>query len=73
MTVEIRNSCEGNGLEVRVCEDGICRSGFVPEMHSVEACVHELRAAIRREAVKTFEGIRALEAEAMGFDPLHDC
>lgn len=73
MTTEIANTPDGLGLNVRVCEDGICKTGFTSSMHLVEKKAHELKAAIRREAADAFKEIMfkeisALEAAAMTYD-----
>lgn len=68
MTTEIANTADGLGLNVRVCEDGICKTGFTSSMHLVEKKAHELKAAIRKEAVDVFKEISALEAAAMTYD-----
>jgi len=79
MTVEIANTADGLGLNVRVCEfDGlgeqVCLVGFCSSMHLVEKKANELRAAIRKKADDTFTEIQQLEAEAMGAPgPIHDC
>ncbi len=74
MTVEIANTEDGLGLNVRVCEDSICLVGFCSSMHLVEKKANELRAAIRKKAAETFAEIQDLEAEAMGAPgPIHDC
>jgi len=74
MTVEIANTEDGLGLNVRVCEDSICLTGFCSSMHLVEKKANELRAAIRKQAADTFKEIQQLEAEAMGAPgPIHDC
>ena len=36
MTVEIANTEDGLGLNVRVCEDNMCLTGFCSSMHLVE-------------------------------------
>lgn len=69
VTVEIANTADGLGLNVRVCEDSICLVGFCSSMHLVEKKASELRAAIRKKAVDTFQEIQRLEAEAMGVPP----
>uniref|UniRef100_G8EY50 Uncharacterized protein n=1 Tax=Synechococcus phage S-CAM8 TaxID=754038 RepID=G8EY50_9CAUD len=69
MTVEIANTEDGLGLNVRVCEDSICLIGFCSSMHLVEKKANELRAAIRKKAADTFAEIQQLEAEAMGVPP----
>ena len=66
MTVEIANTKDGLGLNVRVCENSICLVGFCSSMHLVEKKANELRAAIRKKAAETFAEIQDLEAEAMG-------
>ena len=66
MTVEIANTEDGLGLNVRVCEDSICLVGFCSSMHLIEKKANELRAAIRKKAAETFAEIQDLEAEAMG-------
>ena len=74
VTVEIANTEDGLGLNVRVCEDSICLTGFCSSMHLVEKKANELRAAIRKKAAETFAEIQDLEAEAMGAPgPIHDC
>ena len=74
MTVEIANTEDGLGLNVRVCEDSICLVGFCSSMHLVEKKANELRAAIRGKAAEAFAEIQQLEAEAMGVPgPIHDC
>lgn len=74
MTTEIRNTEDGLGLEVRVCEDGICKSGFTSSMHLVEPKANQLRQAVRKQAAEAFAEIQQLEAEAMGvLKPIHDC
>jgi len=69
MTVEIANTEDGLGLNVRVCEDNMCLTGFCSSMHLVEKKANELRSAIRRKAADTFREIQHLEAEAMGVPP----
>jgi len=69
MTVEIANTSDGLGLNVRVCEDHICLTGFCSSMHLVEKKANELRTAIRKKAADTFKEIQQLEAEAMGAPP----
>ena len=54
MTTEIRNGDDGEMLEVRVCEDGICRSGLVSSMHLVAPKENQLREAIEREARRAY-------------------
>lgn len=66
MTVEIANTEDGLGLNVRVCEDGICKVGFASSMHLIEKKANELRAAIRKQAAEAFAEIQQLEADAMG-------
>ena len=74
MTVEIANTADGLGMNVRVCEDQICLTGFCSSMHLVEKKANELRTAIRKKAADTFKRIQQLEAEAMGVPgPIHDC
>jgi len=69
LTTEIRNTEDGLGLEVRVCEDGICKSGFTSSMHLVEPKANQLRESIRKQAADAFAEIQQLEAEAMGAPP----
>jgi len=69
VTVEIANTEDGLGLNVRVCEDSICLVGFCSSMHLIEKKANELRAAIRKKAADTFAEIQELEAEAMGTPP----
>ena len=69
MTVEIANTEDGLGLNVRVCEDNMCLTGFCSSMHLVEKKANELRSAIRRKAEETFREIQQLEADAMGVPP----
>jgi hypothetical protein len=45
---------DGEMLEVRVCEDGICRSGLVSSMHLVAVKENQLREAIEREARRAY-------------------
>ena len=59
MTEEIR-STDDDMLEVRVCEDGICRTGFVSSMHLVATKVHQLKQAFQKESAAAF------------LKPLHD-
>jgi hypothetical protein len=59
MTEEIR-STDDDMLEVRVCEDGICRTGFVSSMHLVATKVHQLKQAIQKESAAAF------------LEPIHD-
>ena len=66
MTVEIANTEDGLGLNVRVCEDSICLVGFCSSMHLVEKKANELRTAIRKKAAETFAEIQQLESDAMG-------
>jgi len=66
MTVEIANTADGLGLNVRVCEENVCLVGFCSSMHLVEKKANELRAAIRKKAADTFREIQQLEAEVMG-------
>ena len=74
MTVEIANTEDGLGLNVRVCEKSICLTGFCSSMHLVEKKANELRAAIRKKSADTFTEIQQLEAEAMGAPrAIHDC
>ena len=54
MTTEIRNVDDGEMLEVRVCEDGICRSGLVSSMHLVAPKENQLREAIEQEARRAY-------------------
>jgi len=54
MTTEIRNVDDGEMLEVRVCEDGICRSGLVSSMHLVAPKENQLKDAIEREARRPY-------------------
>ena len=54
MTTEIRNVGDGEMLEVRVCEDGICRSGLVSSMHLVAPKENQLKDAIEREARRAY-------------------
>jgi len=61
MSVEIANTADGLGLNVRVCEDGICMTGFTSSMHLVEKKSRELREAIRAKCVEAF------------VEPVHDC
>lgn len=69
MSVEIANTADGLGLNVRVCEDGICKTGFTSSMHLVETKANQLREVIRKQAADTFAEIHQLEAEAMGVPP----
>jgi len=69
MTVEIANTEDGLGLNVRVCEDGICKTGFTSSMHLVETKANQLREAVRKQAAEAFTEIQQLEAEAMGVPP----
>ena len=62
MTVEIANTADGLGLNVRVCEDGICKTGFTSSMHLVETKANQLREVIRKQAAEA----RAAEAEGAG-------
>ena len=74
MTVEIANTEDGLGMNVRVCEDNICLTGFCSSMHLVEKKANELRTAIRQKSADTFREIQQLEADAMGvLGPIHDC
>ncbi len=74
MSVEIANTADGLGLNVRVCEGSICLIGFCSSMHLVEKKANELRAALRKKAADTFKEVQQLEAEAMGVTvPIHDC
>jgi hypothetical protein len=74
MTVEITNTEDGLGLNLRVCEDGICKTGFTSSMHLVETKVNQLKACIRKQSAEAFADIQKLEAEAMGVaPPVHDC
>lgn len=66
MTTEIANAPGGLGLNVRVCEDGICKIGFASSMHLIDKKANELRAAIRKQAAEAFLKIQQPEAEAMG-------
>ena len=66
MTVEIANTADGLGLNVRVCEDGICKTGFTSSMHLVEGKANQLRSAIRKQSADAYTDIQRLEAEAMG-------
>lgn len=59
MKTEIRNVDDGEMLEVKVCIDGICKSGLVSSMHLVAPKAHQLEEAINREA-------------AAAYAPLHD-
>lgn len=68
MTTEIANTEDGLGLNVRVCEDGICKTGFTSSMHLVEKKAQELKAAIRKEAADVFKEISSLETAAMTYD-----
>ena len=65
MTTEIANTEDGLGLNVRVCEDGIRKTGFTSSMHLVEKKASELKQAIHKEAADTFRDISKLEADAM--------
>ena len=69
MSVEIANTEDGLGLNVRVCEDGICKTGFTSSMHLVETKANQLREVIRKQAAEAFAEIQELEAEAMGMPP----
>ena len=74
MTVEIANTADGLGLNVRVCEDGICKTGFTSSMHLVETKANQLREAVRKQAAKAFAEIQQLEAEVMGVPgSIRDC
>jgi len=74
MTVEISNTADGLGMNVRVCEDNICLTGFCSSFHLVEKKANELRIAIRQKSADTFREIQQLEADAMGVPgPIHDC
>jgi len=74
MTVEIANTADGLGLNVRVCEDGICKTGFTSSMHLVEGKANQLRSAIRKQSADAYTDIQRLEAEAMGVPfPVRDC
>lgn len=74
MTVEIANTADGLGLNVRVCEDGICKTGFTSSMHLVEGKANQLRSAIRKQSADAYTDIQKLEAEAMGVPfPVRDC
>lgn len=54
MTTEIRNIDDGEMLEVRVCEDGVCKTGLVSSMHLVEPKANQLRQAIREEMAAAY-------------------
>ena len=54
MTTEIRNVGDGEMLEVRVCEDGICRSGLVSSLHLVAPKENQLRDALERAARQAY-------------------
>ena len=69
MSIEIANTSDGLGMNVRVCEGNICLTGFCSSMHLVEKKANELKAAIRKKAASTFREIQQLEAEAMGVPP----
>ena len=74
MTVEIANTEDGLGLNVRVCEDGICKTGFTSSMHLVETKANQLREAVRKQAAEAFTEIQQLEPEPIGVPgPIHDC
>ncbi len=74
MTVEITNTEDGLGLNLRVCEDGICKTGFTSSMHLVEGKANQLRSAIRKQSADAYTDIQRLEAEAMGVPfPVRDC
>ena len=74
MTVEITNTEDGLGLNLRVCEDGICKTGFTSSMHLVETKVNQLKACIRKQSADAYTEIQQLEAEAMGVPlPTRDC
>ena len=66
VTVEIANTEDGLGLNVRVCEDGICKTGFTSSMHLVETKANQLREVIRKQAAEAFAEIQQMEADAMG-------
>jgi hypothetical protein len=73
VTVEIANTEDSLGLNVRVCEDSICLVGFCSSMHLVEKKANELRAAIRKKTAEAFAEIQQLEADAMGVPgPIRD-
>lgn len=54
MSTEIRNIDDGEMLEVRVCEDGVCKTGLVSSMHLVQPKVNQLRQAIRAEMTEAY-------------------
>ena len=54
MKTEIRNVDDGEMLEVKVCIDGICKSGLVSSMHLVTPKAHQLEDAIMRESAAAY-------------------
>lgn len=52
MTLQLRSTEDGNGYQVCLTEDGITQCTFVSSMHLVDGKEHQLRAAIKREALR---------------------
>ena len=52
MSPQIRETKDG--LEVRVCQDGICALGLAADMADVMAVANRLQASIRREAMQAY-------------------
>ena len=53
MSPEIRTTAKG--LEVRVCQDGICALGLAADMSEVQTVANRLQASIKREAMAAYQ------------------
>jgi hypothetical protein len=52
MSPQIRTT--ERGIEVRVCQDGICALGLAADMGDVQTVANRLQASIRREAMQAY-------------------
>ena len=52
MSPQIRETKDG--LEVRVCQDGICALGFAAHIGEVQTVANRLQASIKREAMQAY-------------------
>ena len=53
MSPQIRETKDG--LEVRVCQDGICALGLAAHIGEVQAVANRLKASIKREAMQAYQ------------------
>lgn len=54
MTTEISNTPDGQMIQVRVCQDNICKVGLVSSMHLVAPKANQLMEAIHAEAFSAY-------------------